>query len=55
MGEWSNGDKAHVWVVFCEDEGECNWVRLVVGWEWLRPHAENAGCRSDEDMAGVHD
>jgi hypothetical protein len=45
-----------VWVVICEDESEYTWVRLVVGWEWLHPHAGNAGGRSDEgDMVGVRD
>jgi len=45
------------WVVICEGEGECKWVRLVVDWVWLHPHAGNAGCRSEdgEDMVGARD
>ena len=40
-----------------EDEGDYKWVRLVVDWVWLHPHAGNAGCRLDEgdDMVGVRD
>lgn len=54
-GEWDSGDTEHVWAVICGDEGGCKWARLVVGWEWLHPHAGNAGCRSDDggDMVGA--
>lgn len=46
-----------MWVVIYGDEGERKWVRLVVDWVWLHPHAGDAGCRSDDedDMVGVRD
>jgi hypothetical protein len=57
VGERGNGDTEHVWVAICGDEGEHRWVRLVVDWEWLHPHAGNVGCRSGDgdDMAGDRD